>query len=162
MQAAVTHCVRAPKNNSFWQLMSHSCWVLSGGLEPRGVLLDPLWPRCLPSVTPPRSLILSTPTQSNPRHIGFWIGWPYNIPSKLRHFWEWKGALLRIRASRFAMMWMEPEGIMLSEISQRKTIIIWSLWYEKFERQGERSWGVGSLGYGHWGEYVLWWVLWIV
>ena len=33
----------------------------------------------------------------------------------------------------FATTWMELEGIMLSEISQRKTNIIWFLSYEDFE-----------------------------
>ena len=35
----------------------------------------------------------------------------------------------------FAAMWMELEGIMLSEISQRKTNIIWLHSYEDFKRQ---------------------------
>ena len=35
----------------------------------------------------------------------------------------------------FATMWMELEGIILSEISQRKTKIIWLHTYEDFKRQ---------------------------
>ena len=35
----------------------------------------------------------------------------------------------------FATTWMELEGIMLSEISQRKTKIIWLHSYEDFKRQ---------------------------
>ena len=35
----------------------------------------------------------------------------------------------------FATMWMELDGIMLSEISQRKTNIIWFHSYDDFKRQ---------------------------
>lgn len=65
--AAVTNSVRAPTNDSLWQFMSHSRRVLNRALEPQ-VALDTVmrWPRCLPPVAPPESMLLSTPAQPNP------------------------------------------------------------------------------------------------
>ena len=39
----------------------------------------------------------------------------------------------------FATTWMELEGIKLSEISQRKTNIIWLHSYEEFKRQKQMN-----------------------
>ena len=44
----------------------------------------------------------------------------------------------------FATMWMELEGSMLSEISQRKTNIIWLHSYEDFKTQNRWTQGKGS------------------
>ena len=43
----------------------------------------------------------------------------------------------------FATMWMELEGIMLSEISQRKTNIICFHLYVELEKLNRRPWGKG-------------------
>ena len=43
-----------------------------------------------------------------------------------------------------ATMWMELEGIILSEISQRKTNIIWPHSYEDFKTQHRSAQGEGS------------------
>ena len=41
----------------------------------------------------------------------------------------------------FATMWMEWEGIVLSEITQKKTDIICFRSYVKFEKLNRRPWG---------------------
>ena len=43
----------------------------------------------------------------------------------------------------FTSMWMELEGIMLSEISQRKTDIICFHSYVEFKKLNRRPWGNG-------------------
>ena len=48
---------------------------------------------------------------------------------------EYYSAIKKNEILPFATMWMELEGIMLSEISQRKTKIIWLHSYEDFKRQ---------------------------
>ena len=48
---------------------------------------------------------------------------------------EYYSAIEKNEILPFATLWMELEGIMLSEISQRKTKIIWLHSYEDFKRQ---------------------------
>ena len=43
----------------------------------------------------------------------------------------------------FATMWTELEGIMLSDISQRKTDIIYFYSYVEFEKLNRGPWGKG-------------------
>ena len=43
----------------------------------------------------------------------------------------------------FATMWTELEGIMLSDISQRKTDIIYFHSYVEFEKLNRKTWGKG-------------------
>ena len=59
----------------------------------------------------------------------------------------------------FTSMWMELEGIMLSEISQRKTDIICFHSYVELEKLNRRPWGRGrgknkklQRGRGGWGN----------
>ena len=55
---------------------------------------------------------------------------------------EYYSAIKKNEISPFATTWMELEGIMLSEISQRKTKIIWLHSYEDFKmniREGKQK-----------------------
>ena len=52
---------------------------------------------------------------------------------------EYYSAIEKNEILPFATTWMELEGIMLSEISQRKTNIIWLHSYEDFKRQNRWS-----------------------
>ena len=51
------------------------------------------------------------------------------------HTMEYYSAIKKNEILPFATMWMELEGIMLSEVSQRKTKIIQLHSYEDFKRQ---------------------------
>ena len=51
------------------------------------------------------------------------------------HTLKYYSAIKKNEILPFATMWMELEGIMLSEISQRKTKIILFHLYEDFKRQ---------------------------
>ena len=55
---------------------------------------------------------------------------------KMWYIWtmEYYSAIKKNEILPFATMWMELEGIMLSEISQRKTNILWLHSYEDFKR----------------------------
>ena len=57
---------------------------------------------------------------------------------------EYYSAIKKNEILRFATTWMELEGIMLSEISQRKTKIIWLHSYEDFKTQNRWTWGKGN------------------
>ena len=52
---------------------------------------------------------------------------------------EYFSAIKKSEILPFATMWMEHEGIKLSEISQRKTNIIWLHSYEEFKRQKQMN-----------------------
>ena len=52
---------------------------------------------------------------------------------------EYDSAIKKNEILPFATTWMELEGIMLSEISQRKTNIIWLHSYEDFKRQKQMN-----------------------
>ena len=55
------------------------------------------------------------------------------------HKMEYYSATKKNEILTFATTWMELEGIMLSEINQRKTNIIWLHSYEDFKRQNRRD-----------------------
>ena len=57
---------------------------------------------------------------------------------------EYYSAIKKNDILPFATTWMELEGIMLSEISQRKTNIIWLHSYEDFKTQNRWTQGKGS------------------
>ena len=50
-----------------------------------------------------------------------------------RYTMEYYSAIKKKEILPFATMWMDLEGIMLSEISQRKTKIVWLHSYEDFK-----------------------------
>ena len=52
---------------------------------------------------------------------------------------EYYSAIKKNEILPFATTWMELEGIKLSEISQRKTNIIWLHSYEEFKRQKQMN-----------------------
>ena len=52
---------------------------------------------------------------------------------------EYYSAIKKNEILPLATTWMELEGSMLSEISQRKTKIIWLHSYEDFKRQNRRT-----------------------
>ena len=54
---------------------------------------------------------------------------------------EYHSAIKKNEILPFATTWMDLEGIMLSEISQRKTTIIWLHSYEEFKRQKDEHKG---------------------
>ena len=54
----------------------------------------------------------------------------------------------KIETLPFAMIWVELEGITLSEISQRKTFIISSPSYVEFKKQNRGSQGKGGKNKG--------------
>ena len=61
-------------------------------------------------------------------------GWTDKEDVVYIYMMEYYSAIKKNEILPFATMWMELEGIMLSEISQRKTKIIWSHLYEDFKR----------------------------
>ena len=52
---------------------------------------------------------------------------------------EYYSAIKNNEVLLFAIMWMELEGIMLSEISQQKTIVLWSHLYVDVKKQDRGS-----------------------
>ena len=58
-----------------------------------------------------------------------------------RYTMEYYSAIKKKEILPFATMWMDLEGIMLSEISQRKTKIVWLHSYEDFKRQTDEHKG---------------------